>query len=106
MDEEIDDIENNNTQEVVIFPKLKDLIEVKWVYKTKLIVKGDVQRISQGLYIRVTYSYQHVINYNDIFPPLSRLDTMRTTLAIVSQNKWLVYQIAVKSTFLNGSLKE
>ena len=46
MDEEIDAIENNNTQEVVIFPKLKDLIEVKWVYKTKLIVKGDVERIS------------------------------------------------------------
>lgn len=50
MDEEINAIENNNTQEVVIFPKLKDLIEVKWVYKTKLIVKGDVQRIIQGLY--------------------------------------------------------
>ena len=34
------------------------------------------------------------------------MDTIRTVLAIVAQNKWHVYQMDVKSVFLNGYLEE
>ena len=34
------------------------------------------------------------------------MHTVRTVLAIVAQNKWPVYQMDVKSTFLNGYLEE
>ena len=34
------------------------------------------------------------------------MDTIRTVLVIVAQNKWHVYQMDVKSTFLNGYLEE
>ena len=34
------------------------------------------------------------------------MDTFRTFLAIVAENKWHVYQMDVKSTFLNGYLEE
>ena len=38
--------------------------------------------------------------------PVARMDTVRTILAIVAQNKWPVFQMDVKSTFLNGYLEE
>ena len=34
------------------------------------------------------------------------MDTIRTVLVIAAQNKWHVYQMDVKSTFLNGYLEE
>jgi hypothetical protein len=34
------------------------------------------------------------------------LDTVRTILAVAAQHKWSVYQLDVKSSFLNGILEE
>ena len=34
------------------------------------------------------------------------METVRAVLSIVAQNKWKVYQMDVKSTFLNGVLME
>jgi len=48
MDEEIDVIEKNQTWESMTLPKDKDVIGVKWVYKTKLNANGEVQSIKQG----------------------------------------------------------
>ena len=44
MDEEIECIEKNQTYELVDVPKDKDVINVKWIYKTKQAVDGNVQR--------------------------------------------------------------
>ena len=46
------------------------------------------------------------IDFNETFAPIARMDTVRTVLAIVAQNKWPVYQMDVKLTFLNGYLEE
>ena len=37
---------------------------------------------------------------------MARLDIVRTIFAIAMKNNWVVYQLDVKSTFLNGILKE
>jgi hypothetical protein len=42
MDEEIRCIENNQTWKVVDVPEDKDVISVKWIYKTKQGTKGNV----------------------------------------------------------------
>ena len=44
MDEEIECIENNQTWELVDVPKDKYVINVKWIYKTKQDVDGNVQK--------------------------------------------------------------
>ena len=46
------------------------------------------------------------IDFNETFSPVARMDTIRTILAIVAKNKWLVYQMDFKSAFLNGYLEE
>ena len=42
MDEEMDSIEKNDTWDLVDLPNDKNLIGVKWVYKTKLNEKGKI----------------------------------------------------------------
>ena len=52
------------------------------------------------------FTQQPGIYFNEMFAPVARMDTVRTVLAIAAQNKWRVYQMDVKSAFLNGYLEE
>ena len=61
-------------------------------HKARLVAKG--------------FSQQPGTNYGEAFAPMARLDTIRTLLAIAAQHKWKVYQMDVKSAFLNGFLEE
>ena len=49
MDEEIEAIEKNDTWDLVDLPKDKNLIGVKWVYKTKMNEKGGIDIFKAGL---------------------------------------------------------
>ena len=42
----------------------------------------------------------------ETFLPVATMEIVHTVMAIVVQHKWKVYQMDVKSTFLNGMLKE
>jgi hypothetical protein len=52
------------------------------------------------------FSHQPGIDFNETFSPAVHMDTVITVLSIFAQHKWLVYQMYVKSTFLNGKLEE
>ena len=47
-----------------------------------------------------------MIDYEETFAPVARMETVREVLSIAAQNKWKVYQMDMKSTFLNGVLME
>jgi hypothetical protein len=103
MDEEIECIENNQTWKLVYVPEDKDVISVKWIYKTKQHAEGNVQKHKARIVAR-GFTQQHGIDFNETFAPVVHMHTVRTMLAIVVQKKWPVYQMDVKSTFLNGHL--
>lgn len=105
MDEEIEAIENNDTWDLVDLPKGKNLIGVKCMYKTKLNEKGEIDRFKSRL-VAKGFSQQQGIDFGETFAPVARLDTIIVVLAIATQNKWKVYQMDVKSTFLNGILEK
>ena len=105
MDEEIECMEKNQTWELVDVPKDKDVINVKWIYKTEQNADGNVQKKKTRMVER-GFTQQPDIYFNETFAPVERMDTVGTVLAISTQNKWPVYQMDVKSTFLNGYLEE
>ncbi|RZB68411.1 Retrovirus-related Pol polyprotein from transposon TNT 1-94 [Glycine soja] len=87
MEEEIQMIEKNNTWELVNRPHGKDIIGVKWVYKTKLNPDGTIQKHKARL-VAKGYSQQPGIDYNETFAPVARLDTIRALIALASQKGW------------------
>ena len=101
MDQEIEAIEKNQTWQLVG----KDAIGVKWIYKTKFDADGNVVKHKARL-VAKGFSQQPGIDYNETFSLVATLDIVRTMLAIAGRHKSKVYQMDVKSTFLNGILQE
>ncbi|KAL0374896.1 UNVERIFIED_CONTAM: Retrovirus-related Pol polyprotein from transposon RE2 [Sesamum radiatum] len=105
MKEEIKMIEKNDTWELAERPKDKEVIGVKWIYKTKLNADGSIQKHKARL-VAKGYSQLPGIDYTETFAPVARLDTIRALVAIAANKKWKIYQMDVKSAFLNGYIDE
>ncbi|CAL9001562.1 unnamed protein product [Prunus brigantina] len=105
MKDELSMIEKNATWELVDRPTKKPVIGVKWVFKTKLNLDGSVQKNKARL-VAKGYSQKPGVDYNETFAPMARLDTIRTLIALAAQKSWKLYQLDVKSAFLNGFLEE
>ncbi|KAK2456950.1 putative mitochondrial protein [Trifolium repens] len=105
MDKEIKAIKKNDTWELASLPKGHKAIGVKWVYKAKKNSKGEVERYKARL-VAKGYSQRADIDYDEVFAPVARLETVRLIISLAAQNKWKIHQMDVKSAFLNGVLDE
>jgi hypothetical protein len=105
MNEELDQIEKNDTWELVPRPKNKNVIDTKWVFRNKLNEDGQVTRKKARL---VCKGYAHIegIDFEETFSPVARMEAIRFLLAYAFSKNVKVYQMDVKSTFLNGELEE
>ncbi|GLT43009.1 hypothetical protein SLA2020_169860 [Shorea laevis] len=105
MQEELNMIEKNATWKLVDRPTNKNVIGVKWVYKVKLNSDGSLNKCKARLVVK-GYSQLAGIDFTETFAPVARFDTIRLLFAMAAQKGWLIYQLDVKSAFLNGELKE
>ncbi|MCH80374.1 copia-type polyprotein, partial [Trifolium medium] len=105
MDMEIESIEKNNTWELTSLPTGSNVIGVKWIYKTKYNEKGQIEKYKARL-VAKGYTQRYGIDYNEVFAPVARWDTIRTVLALAASKGWNVFQLDVKSAFLHGELTE
>jgi hypothetical protein len=105
MNEELDQIERNQTWELVPRPKDKNVIGTKWVYKNKMNEDGQVI-MNKARLVCKGYAQVEGIDYEKTFAPVAILEAIRMFLAFSSYRKFKVYQMDVKSTFLNGNLEE
>ena len=105
MDEEIKAIMKNNTWELASLPNGQKAIGVKWVYKAKKNANGEIERYKARL-VAKGYSQRAGIDYDEVFAPIARLETIRLIISLAAQNRWKIYQMDVKSAFLNGVLEE
>ena len=105
MQKELSMIEKNQTWELIERPKNRKFIGVKWVFKTKLNANGSINKYKAMLVVKV-YAQIFGVYYFDTFAPVARQYTIIMLLAIVAQKGWKIYQLDVKSAFLNGFLEE
>eukprot|EP00253_Pinus_taeda_P020802 PITA_20802 len=105
MDEELEQIKKNNTWELVPRPKYKNVIGTKWIFKNKLNENGEVIRNKARLVCK-GYAQQEGIDVEETFAPVARLEAIRMFLSLSSFQKFKVFQMDVKSAFLNGDLEE
>ena len=104
MDEEIGAIEKNQTWEVAEVPKGHKTIGVKWVFKKKMNPKGEVERYKARLVVK-GYRQKAGVDYDEVFAPVARMETIRLLISIAAKEGWLIHQMDVKSAFLNGILR-
>lgn len=48
----------------------------------------------------------HGIDFDKVFPPVARLETVRLLANLAETNGWEVHHLDVKTAFLHGELKE
>ena len=86
-------------------PKEREVVSLKWIYKIKLNQEGDIQKHKARLVAR-GFTQKPGIDFYETFSPVDRLETIRTVIVVAVQKKWKIFQLDVKSTFLNGKLDE
>ncbi|XP_070013870.1 uncharacterized protein [Nicotiana sylvestris] len=105
MKEELDQFERNKVWELVPRPSNSSIIGTKWVIKNKLNESGQVVRKKARL-VTQGYSQQEGIDYNKTFAPVARLELIRILLACAAHKGFKLFQMDVKSAFLNDYISE
>nr|GEW23794.1 hypothetical protein [Tanacetum cinerariifolium] len=105
MQEELNEFERLKVWELV--PRLDKVmvITLKWIYKVKLdelggILKDKARLVAHG------YRLEEGIDFEESFSPVARLEAIRIFLAYAAHKNMVVYQMDVKTAFLNGNLWE
>jgi hypothetical protein len=105
MRSEIDSMGENQVCNLVHPPDGIRPIECKWIYKKKKDMDGNVHIYKARL---VAKGFQQVqgVDYDKTFSPVAMLKSIRIILAIAAYFDYEIWQMDVKTTFLNENLDE
>jgi hypothetical protein len=81
------------------------MIRTKWVFWNKqdqdgIVVRNKVRLVALG------YTQVEGLDFREIYAPVARLEAIRMLLAYAHAHNIKLYQIDVKSAFLNGYINE
>lgn len=105
MEAEIKSIEKNGTWVLTELPQGHKAIGLKWVYKLKKDTDGKIVKHKARL-VAKGYVQKYGIDFEEVFAPVTRMETVRLLLALAAKNGWEVHHMDVKSAFLNGEIEE
>jgi hypothetical protein len=99
MQDELKNFTRNQVWELVERPKNNNVIGTKWVYRNKqdehgIVVKNKARLVAKGYYQVETFAL------------VAHLEAIHTLLAYASSHKMKLFQMDVKSAFLNGFINE
>jgi hypothetical protein len=105
MMEEIASIEENMTWSLVHLSQGHHAIGLKWVFKLKRDELGSIIW-HKARFIAKGYVQRQGIDFDEVFVPVARMESVHIVLAVAARHGWQVYHMDVKSAFLNGDLAE
>ncbi|GKB92703.1 zinc finger, CCHC-type containing protein [Tanacetum coccineum] len=105
IDDEIGSIMENNTWVLSGLPPSCKPLGCKWIFKRKMKVDGTIDKFKARLVIQ-GFRQKERIDYFDTYAPVARITTIRLLLALAAIHNLVIHQMDVKTTFLNGDLKE
>jgi hypothetical protein len=83
MDSEMQSICKNGTWELAILPPGQKAIGLKWVFKLKKNSKGEIVKHKARL-VAKGYVQKQGVDFEEVFAPMARLDTIRLILALAA----------------------
>ncbi|KAH9679772.1 hypothetical protein KPL71_026267 [Citrus sinensis] len=105
MQEELNQFERNKVWELVPKPEHQSIIGTKLVFRNKMdesgvVVRNKARLVAQG------YNQEEGIDIDETFAPVARLESIRMLLAFACHKDFILFQMDVKSAFLNGYIME
>ncbi|GJR67104.1 retrovirus-related pol polyprotein from transposon TNT 1-94 [Tanacetum coccineum] len=81
------------------------IISLKWIYIVKLdeyhdVLKNKARLVAKG------YRQEEGIDFEESFAPVERIEAIRIFIAKTASKNMTIYQMDVKTAFLNGELNE
>lgn len=76
----------------------------KWIFKTKLKLDGSIDKYKARLVVK-GYK-QKGLDLFDTYSPVTRITSIRVVIAIAALHNLEIYQMDIKTPFLNGEFKE
>ena len=104
MNEELNQIQRTHTWELIARPKDKNVVGTKWIFKNKLNENGEIINNKARLVCK-GYSQVEGIDFEETFSLVARLEVIRMSVAFACFKNFKIYQMHVKSSFLNGTLE-
>jgi len=105
MECELESMHSNSVWTLVKVPNDIKLIGCKWLYKRKKGVDGKVETL-KAILVAKWFTQKEGIDYEDTFSPCSMLQSIQIPLAIATHFDYEIWQMDVKTPFLNGQLDE
>nr|GEX32688.1 uncharacterized mitochondrial protein AtMg00810-like [Tanacetum cinerariifolium] len=105
MQEELHQFDRPQVWELVDKPFGKNIIKLNWLWKNKkdedqTVIYNKARLVAKG------YAQEEGIDFEESFSPVARLEAVRIFIAYVAHKSFPIYQMDVKTEFLNGPLKE
>jgi hypothetical protein len=104
MQEELNNFMRNEVWHLVPRPN-QNVVGNKWVFYNNQDKHGVVTRNKARL-VAKGYSQVEGLDFDEIYAPVARLESIRILLAYATYHGFKLYQMDVKSAFLNGPIKE
>src|SRR4051812_48616834 len=86
-------------------PRVHNVIGTKWIFRNKLDEDGQVIRNKARL-VAQGYTQVEGVDFGETFAPVPRLESICITLAFANHHNIKLYQMDIKSAFLNGNIEE
>jgi hypothetical protein len=104
MQEELNNFKRNEVWSLVERPK-QNIVGAKWVFHNKqdehrVVIRNKARFVAKG------YSQVEGLNFGETFAPVARLESIHILLAYATHHDFNLYQMDVKSAFLNRPIKE
>jgi hypothetical protein len=104
MQEELNNFTRNEVWHLVPRPN-QNIVGTKWVFRNKQDEHGVVTRNKAWL-VAKGYSQVEGLDFDETYAPVARLESIHILLAYATYHGFKLYQMDLKSAFLNGPIKE
>ena len=102
---EFDSLIENHTWDLVPPPEGKNIVGSRLVFKAKRDVDASIQKYKARL-VAKGYSQSEGIDYEEVFSPVARYNSIRSLLAVTNVCNWDIHQMDVKTAFLQRDLED
>ena len=105
MQEDLISLNDNSVWTLVARPKDRKVITGRWVYKIKTDEQGNIDKF-KARYVAKGFMQVPGLDFHETYALTCKPETMRTLLALAAQWGLHLYQMDVKTAYLNSLLTE